>query len=57
MLNFVVYIFCAKWYKYRNDVSFDREMLLKHLATTPNHGNVSGSSVSRLQDIPLNEEE
>ncbi|PNX74384.1 putative peptide/nitrate transporter [Trifolium pratense] len=56
MLNFVVYLFCAKWYKYRNDVSFDRENLIKHQANT-NHGNVSASSVSRLQDIPLNEEE
>lgn len=44
MLNFVIYIFCAKWYKYRNDISFDREMLLKYLATTSNHGNVSTSS-------------
>ncbi|CAI8610887.1 unnamed protein product [Vicia faba] len=57
MINFVVYIFCAKWYKYRNDVSFDREMLLKHLATNPNHGNVSTISVSKFQDIPLNEDE
>lgn len=57
MINFVVYLFCAKWYKYRNDVSFDREMLLKHLATNPNHGNVSTSSVSKFQDIPLKEEE
>jgi len=57
MLNFVIYLFCAKWYKYRNDISFDREMLLKHLATTtnPNHGNVSTSSVSRFQDNPPKE--
>ncbi|RHN64484.1 putative proton-dependent oligopeptide transporter family, major facilitator superfamily [Medicago truncatula] len=56
MLNFVIYIFCAKWYKYRNDISFDREMLLKHLATTSNHGNVSTSSVTRFQDMPFKEE-
>lgn len=40
----------------RNSVSFDREMLLKHQATT-NGGNVSTSFVSRLQDIPLNGQE
>ena len=55
MLNFVIYLFCAKWYKYRNDISLDREMLLKHLATTPNHGNVSTSSLSRFQDNPPKE--
>ncbi|XP_058730048.1 protein NRT1/ PTR FAMILY 4.6-like [Vicia villosa] len=57
MINFVVYIFCAKWYKYRNDFSIDKEMLLKHLAANPNHGNVSTISVSKFQDIPDNEEE
>jgi solute carrier family 15 (peptide/histidine transporter), member 3/4 len=55
ILNFVIYLFCAKWYKYRNDVSFDREMLLKHLATNSNHGNVSTSSLSRFQDNPPKE--
>lgn len=29
VLNFAVYVWCAKWYKYKNDVSLDEEMLLK----------------------------
>lgn len=29
MINFVIYLLCAKWYKYRNGVPLDKEMLLK----------------------------
>lgn len=58
MINFAIYIICAKWYKYRNDVSFDSEMMLKDLDTTTNHENVlSTNNVFKFQDIPLNEEE
>ncbi|XP_027368726.1 protein NRT1/ PTR FAMILY 4.5-like [Abrus precatorius] len=55
MLNFLIYLLCAKWYKYQNGVSFDRGMLLKD-APPCNDEKVCTSFVSTCQNIHLNQD-
>ncbi|KAI4344683.1 hypothetical protein L6164_011881 [Bauhinia variegata] len=55
VLNFFNYVFWAKWYKYRDDVTLDEELLLKHPAHRVDD-TMSTSVVSTYTDIPLIEE-
>ncbi|KAK7363377.1 hypothetical protein VNO77_05518 [Canavalia gladiata] len=56
MLNFFIYLLCAKWYKYQNGVPFDKGILLKDPPPPCNDENVSQSFVSASQNIPLKQD-
>ncbi|KAM0962379.1 hypothetical protein ACFX2A_021995 [Malus domestica] len=43
VVNFGIYVWCAKWYKYKNDIAVDEEMLLK--AGEPQSFSASGVSI------------
>ncbi|KAM1745300.1 hypothetical protein FF2_011915 [Malus domestica] len=47
VVNFGIYVWCAQWYKYKNDVTVDEEMLLK--ASGPQ--SFSASSVSFVSKV------
>ncbi|XP_020228427.1 protein NRT1/ PTR FAMILY 4.5-like [Cajanus cajan] len=50
LLNFVVYLWCAKWYKYRSGVPFDKAVLV--IDSPPRND----ENVSTVQNIPHNED-
>ncbi|CAJ1940649.1 unnamed protein product [Sphenostylis stenocarpa] len=52
MLNFVIYLLCAKWYKYQNSAPFDDKSMLHKDPPPRNH-----ESMSTLQNILSHEEE
>ncbi|KAL5149257.1 Protein NRT1/ PTR FAMILY 4.5 [Glycine soja] len=56
IINFVIYLMCAKWYKYQSVVPFDTGMLLKDPPPRNDENVYSTSFVSTVQNIPLNEE-
>lgn len=56
LLNFLVYLLCAKWYKYQSSVPFEDKGMLQKDPAPPNHENISASFVSSLQNTASNEE-
>ncbi|BAT76949.1 hypothetical protein VIGAN_01502300 [Vigna angularis var. angularis] len=57
LLNFLVYLLCAKWYKYQSSVPFEEKGMLQKDPAPPNHENMSASFVSSLQNTASNEED
>lgn len=56
LLNFFVYLLCAKWYKYQTSVPFEDKGMLRKDPPPRNHENMSDSYVSSLRNIASNEE-
>ncbi|KAG4942356.1 hypothetical protein JHK85_047002 [Glycine max] len=56
LINFLIYLMCAKWYKYQSVVPFDKGMLLKDPPPRNDENVYSTSFVSTVQNIPQNED-